>query len=87
MFELTQLGLHYYFFFMDSSNKCTAYPIKTSEYGIATALSYNPNTRLLYMGWAPNGPGRLYTINVATQAVSSVTLKDRFIITDMQIEW
>jgi len=66
---------------------CTAQPIKTQEFGIATAFSFLPSTHTLYVAWAPNGPGKLYTVDVRTGATSGLVIQGGVVITDVEVEF
>jgi len=66
---------------------CSSSLIATKEFGIGTAFSYNPKTHLLYMGWAPNGPGKFYTIDVLTGMATGTALLDGMVITDIEVEF
>jgi len=66
--------------------KCSTSMIKTAEFGIATAYSYNPKTHLLYVGWAPNGPGKFYTVDITTGIATGTTLSSEMVIADIEVE-
>jgi len=69
------------------SYRCTAQPIKTQEFGIATAFSFLPSTHTLYVAWAPDGPGKLYSVNVRTGATSGLVIQGGVVITDVEVEF
>jgi len=80
-------SLKYHLLTINPTNyKCTTAMIKTAEFGIATAYSYNPNTHLLYVGWAPNGAGKFYTVDVTTSIATGTTLSGGLVITDIEVE-
>jgi len=59
--------------------------LSTGEFGIATAYTFNPKQGLMYIGWAPNGPGKIYTLDINTGSATSITLKEG-VVTDLEIE-
>jgi len=81
-------SLHYAFVSINPTTlKCSASAIKTAEFGIATAYSYDPYDDVIYIGWAPNGPGKIYKLNVITGALQGVVLSPESVITDLEVEF
>jgi len=80
-------GLKYHVLSIQTSSlKCVVNPFKSSEFGIATSYSYNPSTKTLYVGWAPNGPGKIYTVNVQTGATTGYVVESG-VVTDLEVEF
>jgi len=76
-------SLHYYYFTVDPSNwKTTIKPIK-AEFGIATCFAYHPVAHTLYIGWAPNGPGKLYTVDILSGDAVGIVLHPLTVLSDI----
>jgi len=79
--------LKYYFFNFDLvSLKCTPSLIQTSEFGIATAFTFNSKLGLMHFTWAPAGPGKLYTLDINTGKATGFTLPDDISVNDLEVE-
>jgi len=80
-------SLKYYLFNLDPvSVKCTPSLIQTSEFGIATAYTFNSKLGLMHIGWAPSGPGKIYTLDINTGKATGITLSDGISVTDLEVE-
>jgi len=80
-------SLHYYYITINPTNyQCKATLIKTQEFGIATCFSYHPTSHTLYMGWAPNGPGKVYTVDVVAGTTKGVALNPSNVLSDIFVD-
>jgi len=79
-------SLNYKLLTMTTNGKVVEKSIATKAFGIATCFTYDPLTHTLYMGWAPNGPGQLYTLDVTTNTVTNVaTLPGGIVLEDIEV--
>jgi len=70
-----------------SNGNCVAYPIDTGIFGIATAFTYDQITKVMWFGFAPNGPGRLYGYDTkAHKVVSNFEFGDT-VLEDLQVTY
>jgi len=71
---------------IDQQGNCVAYDIEPGSMGVATAFSYDPKTKTLWYGYAPNGPVKLVAYDVKNHLVVKVfDFSDRLLIEDIQV--
>jgi len=67
---------------------CTAYPIKTSVFGIATCFTYDQMTKTLWFGFAPNGPSKLISYDVKNLKMGTeFVFSDQVVLEDLQVTY
>jgi len=80
--------LKYFYVTLDVKGGCVAYPINPSAFGIATCFSFDPQSPNLYLGWAPDGPGKIITFNTKTMSITKeVALSDGFVLEDLTVAY
>jgi len=80
--------LSYFYVTLDISGGCVAHAITPSQFGIGTCFSFDPKGPNLYMGWAPNGPGKVITYNTQTYSVTNeVALSSGFVLEDITVAY
>jgi hypothetical protein len=63
--QLNIIELHYYLMSITpGSGQCKLKYIKTLEWGVATAFTYDSSQHVIHFGWNPNGNNRLYSLYV-----------------------
>jgi len=73
---------------IDGMGKCTAYPIKTSSFGIATCFTYDQMTKTLWFGFARNGPSQLISYDVNTfTTTKEFDFSAQVVLEDIQVTY
>jgi len=72
----------------NGQGSCTAYPMKTSMFGIATCFSYDQITKTLWFGFAPNGPSRLISYDLNKMKITNeFVFSDSVVLEDLQVTY
>jgi len=73
---------------LSNPSSCVAYPMLVKDFGIATCFTYDQNTKTMWFGWAPNGPSRLISYDVAGRKISNdMVFSNRVVLEDLQVAY
>jgi len=80
-------SLHYYYVTINPTTwKTTIRPVNTEEFGIATCFAYHAASHTLYIGWAPNGPGKLYMVDILSGTAHGVVFNPVIVLSDIAVD-
>jgi len=71
---------------IDGQGSCIAYPMKPKVFGIGTCFTYDQVTKMLWFGFAPNGPSQLIQYDVANlKIVNEFEFSNQCVLEDLQV--